>query len=134
MAFAPVTIKEIIKKSDWFDSASMEVYSFRLPKSIRDNGKVNKITILIESTANNFRKYGSNEPTILWRTGAMRIFYPDSQLIDDYERVPMLITNELRKYDYSVTSIYGPNYTPDTEQIYTRLPYQKYDFKEDLSY
>ena len=129
MASAPSTLQEIITNAEWYDKNTMQTYIFNIPT----NTTINKITILIESTASTTRGYGSNEYHTMRRNGAMRVFYPQDYE-DDYEQIPMMIIDELRKFDYSVDSIYGPNVTPDTGDIYTRLPYEKIDFREDITF
>lgn len=128
MATGPKQLKEIIKNAEWFDQETMQVYAFNIPKTVEVG---NKITILIEATANNLRGYGSNRSHIVWRTGAIRIFYPDSYE-NDYEYFYMRVVDELEDHNFGVQSVYGPNYTPDTETIYVRIKYQKTDYKEDV--
>lgn len=128
MATAPNQILKIIKNASWYDEEKMEAYAFNMPK---DTKMGNKILILIESTANTLRSFGSNDAHTVWRTGAIRVFFPDSWE-DDYEEINMTIIDELRLHDFATQQWTGPNYTPDTETIYTRIKYEITDFKEDI--
>lgn len=128
MATAPNQILKIIKEADWYDEEKMEAYAFNLPKNTEVG---NKILILIESTANTLRNHGSNEAHTVWRTGAIRVFFPDD-FEYDYESYGMVIIDELNNYGWGTQQWTGPNYTPDTETIYIRIKYEKYDFKEDI--
>lgn len=130
MATAPNTILQIIKKADWYDPKEMSAYAFNLPKGME---VTNKILILIESTANTMHNHGSNEPQTVWKTGAIRVFFPDNYE-KDYEGMAMAIQKELLKSDFAVQQWTGPNYTPDTETIYIRVKYEKIEFIEDMSY
>lgn len=128
MATAPNQLLKIIKNASWFDEDLMKAYAFNMPKGTE---VTDKILILIESTANTMRGHGSNEPHTVWRTGAIRVFFPDNWE-DDYEELGMDIIDTLVEHGFYTQQWTGPNYTPDTEVIYIRIKYEKIDFKEDI--